>query len=652
MNRSPIRVLLVDDDEDDYLITSGLLSGIEKASYNLDWVSTYEEALKVIGYNRHDVYLIDYRLGAHSGLDLVRKAAQNSCPAPIILLTGQGDSEVDYEAMKAGAMDYLVKGQLDASLLERSIRYAIKRKQAEEALRASEKRFRDIAFSSSDWLWEVDIGGKYTYASEGVEAVLGYKPEELIGRTPFDMMAEGEAKKIKEAFVKIAAQGGNIIDLVNWNIHKDGHLVCLLTNGVPIKANDGKLLGYRGVDKDITERKQAEKQRRKLQEELERAQRMESLGILAGGVAHDLNNILGPMVGYPELIVRQLPEDSPVRKQVGRIGRSAQEAADVIQDLLTLARRGRLEMSPANLNDVIKAYLDSSSFVRLAEEHPDVAVKLELDETIGKVHGSFTHLSKVVMNLILNAFDAMPNGGKLTIRTSRQHIKKLLGGYDKVKHGDYVLLRIHDTGIGIDREDLDKIFEPYFSKKKMGCSGSGLGLSVVYGIVKDHKGYYDIFSAAGEGTEFVLYFPVCQHAVEEELDAVTDLDGNETVLVADDVEEQREIASELLSSLGYRVEAVSSGREAIEFLKCNHVDVVVLDMIMEQDLDGLDTYREIIKLRPGQKAVIVSGFSATDRVNEMQRLGAGPYVKKPYTLQAIGKAVRDELDREPVVART
>lgn len=394
------------------------------------------------------------------------------------------------------------------------------------------------------------------------------------------------------------------------------------------------------------ERKSAEVQKQSLQEKLERAQRMESLGILAGGVAHDLNNMLGPLVGYPELILRQLNEDSPFKERVMRIGKAATDAAEVIQDLLCLARRGRYEMHPVDLNNVIEGYLESPSFAKLASGHPSIDLDLKLDESIAKIQGSLAHLSKVIMNLVFNAFDAMPEGGRLTIETSQHYVDRLPGGYDKVEGGDYVLICVRDTGSGIAPADVEKIFEPYYSRKSMGTSGSGLGLAVVYGIVKDHHGYYDIATSLGDGTEFTVFLPVTQDvpkAAAPMIEAVTG--GNESILVVEDVQEQRELASEMLTSLGYRVETVCNGREAVQFLNEHFVEILLLDMIMERDFDGLDTYREIIKRHPRQKAVIVSGFSSTERVEEMQQLGAGAYLRKPYSLGDLGSAIREELDR-------
>ncbi len=405
-----------------------------------------------------------------------------------------------------------------------------------------------------------------------------------------------------------------------------------------------------GTASQVIQTAVAEDQRRSLQDKLDRAERMESLGILAGGVAHDLNNMLGPLVGYPELILSQLPAESPVRRQVQRVGEAARNAADVIQDLLTLARRGRYELEPLNLNAVVRTYLDSPSFTRLSERCPGVKVDTKLSDSLPFIAGSSVHLSKVIMNLIVNAFDAMQSGGTVLVETLKDNITRLRNGYSQIRAGDYVLLRVCDTGIGIAEEDKSRIFEPYYSKKRMGSSGSGLGLSVVYGVVKDHKGYYDITSEVGKGTEFILYFPVCGEKPSTPVSKSNLKGGTETILVIDDSPEQRELATDVLSGLGYSVTATENGTQGIRYLQDNQVDLVVIDMVMEPGLDGLDTYSEIVKLHPGQKAVIVSGFAATDRVEKAQKLGAGQYVRKPYTVGAIATAVRQELDKVPAAA--
>ncbi|MBE9593015.1 MAG: response regulator, partial [Proteobacteria bacterium] len=238
-----------------------------------------------------------------------------------------------------------------------------------------------------------------------------------------------------------------------------------------------------------------------------------------------------------------------------------------------------------------------------------------------------------VMNLVYNAAESMPDGGKVFISLENKYIDRLISGYDAVDEGDYVVLTVSDAGIGIAPNDIARIFEPFYTKKVMGRSGTGLGMAVVWGTVKDHNGYIDIQSAVGKGTTFVLYFPVTRKESTKEKSLLTfeDYKGKgESILVVDDMAEQREIASEMLKKLGYSVTSVSSGEEAIDYIKDNSVDLLVLDMIMDPGIDGLETYKRILKLRPGQKAIIVSGFTETGRVREAQKLGAGAYVKKPY----------------------
>ncbi|MBW2709728.1 MAG: response regulator [Deltaproteobacteria bacterium] len=251
------------------------------------------------------------------------------------------------------------------------------------------------------------------------------------------------------------------------------------------------------------------------------------------------------------------------------------------------------------------------------------------------------------MNLVSNAAEAMPEGGRLTISTENRYIDRPISGYDTVKEGDYVVLTVSDTGTGISPEDMDKIFEPFYTKKKMGRSGTGLGMAVVWGTVKDHNGYIDIRSAEGSGTIFTLYFPVTRKSVEERTEiSLSEYIGNgEAILIVDDVEQQRKIASGMLKELGYLVASVPSGEAAVEYLKEKSVDLIVLDMIMDPGMDGLDTYKKILEIHPGQKAIIASGFSETDRVKALQHLGAGAYIKKPFLLEKLGVAVKEELGK-------
>ncbi len=399
---------------------------------------------------------------------------------------------------------------------------------------------------------------------------------------------------------------------------------------------------------ELTDRQQAEQDKEKLQYQLQRAQKMEAVGTLAGGVAHDLNNILSGLVGYPELILMDLPPDSKLRPSIEIMLKSGQKATAIVQDLLTLARRGIQDMVVLNLNDVISEYLDSPEFGKLTQFHEKVKLETHLDSTLLNIRGSAIHLSKTVMNLVSNAAEALPYGGNIHITTRNQYLDKPLSGYELTEPGDYAVIEIMDDGVGMSGNEIDRIFDPFYSKKKMGRSGTGLGMAVVWGTVKDHKGYINVKSERDQGTTLTLFFPITRDAHKDEADPPDInmyLGQGETVLVVDDMPEQRQIASIMLEKLGYAVTTLPSGEEAIEYIKANQVDILLLDMIMDPGIDGLETYRRILERVPRQKAIIASGYSETARVHRAQALGAGEYVKKPYTLIMIAKAISDELKK-------
>ena len=387
-------------------------------------------------------------------------------------------------------------------------------------------------------------------------------------------------------------------------------------------------------------------EKRLLEEQLRQSQKMEVIGTLAGGVAHDLNNILSGIVSYPELLLTGIPEDSHLRQPLLTIQKSGQKAAAIVQDLLTMARRGVSVTEVVNLNQIIVEQLESPEMEKLTSFHPEIEVISHLDKTLLNVKGSPTHLSKSIMNLISNAAEAIGTKGLITIATSSISLDRAIKGYEQIKEGDYVKVTISDDGIGIAPKDIEKIFEPFYTKKTMARSGTGLGMAVVWGTIKDHNGSIDIKSTEGTGTTISICIPVtreecCEKAVTTPLDEYR---GNgESILVVDDVEEQREVASAMLTRLGYVVHTVSSGEESLKYLQTHSPDLMILDMIMEPGLDGLDTYKQVLKIHPHQKVIITSGYSKTDRVKELQQLGAGQYVKKPYTLMSIGFAVKEEL---------
>ena len=399
---------------------------------------------------------------------------------------------------------------------------------------------------------------------------------------------------------------------------------------------------------DITPRKKEQKEREKLERKLSQAKKMEAIGTLAGGVAHDLNNILSGLVGYPDLLLMDLPEESPLRAPLEAIRTSGQKASEIVQDLLTLARRGVANEEVVNLNKVISDYLDSPEQAGLQKRYPGTALETRLSPELMNIVGSPAHLSKIVMNLVTNAAEANGDGGRVVISTENRHLDQPLKGYELIPAGDYVLVRVEDNGAGIAAEDLEKIFEPFFTKKMMNHSGTGLGMTVVWGTTHDHKGFVDIDSAVGSGTRVSLYFPITRKAGTQrasEPGFKEHVGQGESVLVVDDVHEQRQLLEHILRKLNYEPLTAASGEEALRLLEKQPVDLVILDMIMAPGIDGLETYRRILELHPGQKAVVASGFSETDRVQGALRLGAGAYVKKPFTLKALSQAIREVLDR-------
>jgi signal transduction histidine kinase len=424
------------------------------------------------------------------------------------------------------------------------------------------------------------------------------------------------------------------------------HMAMLFAAQVSAAMENASL--YQSLQGELAERLRTEEERTRLEERLQRAEKMEALGTLAGGVAHDLNNVLGIIVGFSELLLYEEELSEATKSTASEILTAGQRAAAIVRDLLTLARRGIQDRKVLNVNDILRKSLNSPEFGAVMAAHPQIQVKTDLEAELLDIAGSCPHLEKSFINLVANAAEAMPAGGVLTIRTMNQYMDRPVCGYDAVNEGDYVVLRVSDTGGGIPAADLKRIFEPFYTRKVMGRSGTGLGLAVVWGTVKDHGGYINVESEEGKGATFALYFPVTRaEKIPDRVFASASVyrGKGETILVVDDVKEQRDLATAILTKLQYNVVSLSRGEEAVEYLKRNRADLLVLDMIMDPGMDGLDTYAKVLEICPRQKAIIVSGFSETQRVARALELGAGAYVRKPYILEKLGVAVRSELDR-------
>jgi len=515
-----------------------------------------------------------------------------------------------------------------------------------QKLQDSEKKYRDLVENANSIIMRHDIEGSITFFNEFAQNLFGYAEKDILGKNILGTILPDSESSTKKFITALKHNPNKQVVTESKHFIKNGEQVWIAWTYKPIFGNDSVMREILSIGNDITELKQAEKGKKDLEIRLQRAQKMEAVGTLAGGVAHDLNNILSGIVSYPELILMGLPENSHLRKPVLTMQKSGEKAAAIVQDLLTLARRGVVSRNPVNLNDIISEYLKSPEFDYLKTHCPDVQVKSRLGKNLLNILGSPVHLSKTIMNLISNAAEAMPSGGTVNITTQNRYIDKSFRGFDEVVVGDYVTIIISDTGIGIPPEDIERIFEPFYTKKIMGRSGTGLGMSVVWGTVKDHEGYIDVHSTVGKGAKFTVYFPVTREEPTKEKSKISleHIKGSgEFILIVDDAEDQREIASTLLKTLGYTVEAVASGEEAVEIVRHRPVDLLVLDMIMDPGIDGYETYKRIIEFYPGQKAIIASGYSETKRVKAAQKLGVGAYVKKPYLIENIAVAVRNEL---------
>ncbi|MDR3377914.1 MAG: response regulator [Verrucomicrobiae bacterium] len=644
MNEPPVRVLLVDDDEDDFVITRDLFAGIAGRRYELDWESTFIGGLAAIQRGDHDVCLLDYRLGAHTGLELLEESKRLGLRPPLILLTGQGDHEIDLEAMKAGAADFLVKGQITAHQLDRAIRYALERTRSEETLRRERDLISRIMETSPVGIVVTDQAGKIIFANHCAEEVLGLTREAIAQRARSVLEwqvadAEGVPQEGRPLPLGQLLAGGPPVVHARHTVEVAGQRIVLSTNATPLFDAVGRSDGLVVTVEDITGRLA-------LQAQLRQSQKMELVGRLAAGVAHDINNILTIIQGHTGLLLQTATADSHTMKSLKQIAAASDRAASFVRHLLMFSRKQVVQTHLIDLNAVLQNL--QPMLPRMLGEM--ITLKFSCQAGLPLLAGDVNMTEQIVMNLAINARDAMPRGGTLDIRTTAVEIPVALARQNPDAYaGKFVCLRVSDTGCGMERRVMQRIFEPFFTTKEVG-KGTGLGLSTVYGIVRQHQGWIEVESEIGVGTTFKVFLPAavagtCEGPTNQPIRQEAAPNGQETILVVEDELGLLSVVSRGLQQYQYRVLAAGSAADALRVWDEHEgrVDVLLTDMVMPGSMSGNDLVNELRQRKPALKVIITSGYSA-ELVGRDFSTGDTCFLPKPYQPQAAARLIRQTLD--------
>jgi PAS domain S-box-containing protein len=761
---------LIEDNPGDFRLINEMVKE-SGANVELKWAKQLSTGLANLKEESFDGLLVDLGLSDSQGIDTFKKIHDQAPQIPIVVITGLADDGLAMRAVREGAQDYLVKGQIDSNLLIRSIRHAIERKRAEEALRESEEKYRTILENIEDGYFEVDIAGNFTFFNDSLCRLLGYSRDEMMGMNNRQYTDEENAPKLYRAFNQVYRTGeptkgfdwevirkdrakryvetsvssiknssgqpigfrgivrditerkqieetlrvsesryrslfdgvpiglyrttaaGEIIDAnpalvemlgyLDWESlskvnaadtyidpeeqkmwqplmeqegivrnfqkqlqHRDGTVIWVEENARAVCDAEGRVLFYEGSFQDITERKRAEEEMAALQEQLRQSQKMESIGRLAGGIAHDFNNLLTIIKGYSQLSLIELKEGDPLKENIEEVKKAADRAADLIRQLLAFSRRQVMEMRVLDLN-ILLQNLDKMLRRVIGE---DIELVTLLAEDLGRVKTDPGQIEQVILNLAVNARDAMPSGGKLTIETANVELDETYARrHVAVTPGRYVMLAVSDTGVGMTPEVRDRVFEPFFTTKEKG-KGTGLGLSTVYGIVKQSEGNIWIYSEPGHGTTFKIYLPQVEELLEEVKEKVVGEElpcGSETVLVVEDEEEVRKVAVRILRGQGYKVLEASNGADTLMICKEQKepIHLILTDVVMPQ-MSGRQLVEQLRQVYQNLKVLYMSGYTDNTIVHHGVLEEGINYIQKPFTVGALAGKVREVLDNK------
>jgi two-component system cell cycle sensor histidine kinase/response regulator CckA len=505
-----------------------------------------------------------------------------------------------------------------------------KRKRAEAALRESEERFRELAELMPETIFEVNLEGQLTFVNRNAYNYFGYTQADLKrGLSSFDMIIPADRDRARENVARILS--GEQTGINEYTaLRKDGNTFPVMIYSAPI-FKEGKPVGLRGFAIDITDRKTAEEERRKLEVQFQQAQRFEALGTLAGGIAHDFNNLLMNIQGNTSLMLFELNNTHPHFELLKNIEKQVKSGAQLTRQMLGYARKGKFNVKPVDLNQIVDESADT--FGRTRKE---ITIERKFENDLFPIAADEGQIDQMLLNLYVNAADAMPGGGKLILKTQNQTHLNIKSDHYNPMPGNYVQLTITDTGSGMDKATLERIFDPFFTTKEMG-RGTGLGLASVYGIVKSHDGYIDVESEKGQGTTFSIFLPTSESDVEGDAPADARLiKGSGTLLIVDDEELVLDVGVNMLKKLGYTVLKALNGTEAVEIFEANKnkIQMVILDIIMP-DMGGGQVYDKIKAINPQVKVLLCSGYSVDGQAIELLERGCDGFMQKPFTMEEL-----------------
>ncbi len=631
------RVLVVDDDEEEFVLAGDLLEAVAPGQYAIEWTPSYEEALHALTQPAVHVALIDYQLGIRSGLDLIGELVAAPSTVPLILMTGQGDQAIDTAALAAGATDYLDKRSVTGPLLDRSLRYAIGRRRAADALRRSDERFRALFDHSPSAIYIASLAtGLVEDVNAEFERLTGYRREQVVGHSTSELglWVDTEAR---EALHLRAASGESVRNADLRMVCRAGERRHVLASLDRLSHSVNREPSLVTVLLDVTEQ-------RALETQLRQAQKMEAVGQLAGGVAHDFNNLLTAILGYTALVFEALPADSPVCHDVREIQMASERAASLTAQLLAFSRRTLLAPRVIDVNGLIRH--TQSLLQRLLGEA--VVLTSHLAPDLGAVYADAAQIDQIIVNLAVNARDAMPSGGRLAIDTANVLLDQaFVADHPGAAVGPHVMIAVTDTGTGMDEVVMARLFEPFYTTKGPG-KGTGLGLAMVFGIVKQSGGSIWVESQLGVGSTFTVYLPTVDGPLpsEESRPAAVSSTGTETILLVEDQDEVRRLIRDVLRRRGYTVVVAADPQDALEVLahQAAAIDLLLTDVVMPH-MSGRELARIGQTQHPHLRVLYMSGYP-NDAVGQNGLLEPGlTFIQKPFAGPELLQRVRAVLDR-------